>query len=269
VIGPDRDETIDAGHSDHNEASRLSRRSIQMLADILTATPVHSIDEVIAVMTQIEGRLPDSDGVKWFNHLYLSVTIAMRTAVAGTTFNDPTFLTELDVLFGNLYFAAVAAAEQSPAAAPPAWRPLFQARNTPGIARLQFALAGMNAHINRDLPSGIVSAFQALGGTPLTDQSRHDDYDRVNDLLEKVEADVKTEFTTGALAEVDALAGPLDDITAMWSIRAARATAWTNGQVLWTLEAVPSLRDQFFDRLDSLTGFAGRGLLRPRGAGVL
>jgi Family of unknown function (DUF5995) len=41
-------------------------------------------------------------------------------------------------------------------------KPLLCARRNGGIARLQFALAGMNAHINRDLPQGIVQVFEAL-----------------------------------------------------------------------------------------------------------
>ena len=39
------------------------------------------------------------------------------------------------------------------------------------------------------------------------------------------------------------------------------AAAWTHAEVLWTLRAAPHLRDAFFSRLDSFTGFAGRGLL--------
>jgi len=31
---------------------------------------------------------------------------------------------------------------------------------------LQFALAGMNAHINRDLPAAIVATYGELGGVP-------------------------------------------------------------------------------------------------------
>jgi hypothetical protein len=39
--------------------------------------------------------------------------------------------------------------------------------------------------------------------------------------------------------------------------------AWTNGEVLWHLRAAPFLRREFLTRLDSRTGFAGRGLLLP------
>jgi hypothetical protein len=63
---------------------------------------------------------------------------------------------------------------------------------------------------------------------------------------------------------VDSVAGDVDDVVAMWKVRAARETAWTNAEVLWALRTSPVLRDGFFGRLDSFTGFAGRGLLvRP------
>ncbi len=235
-----------------------------MLTDIV-ATPAQTIDDVIAKMTGIDGRLADADGLKWFNRLYLQVTLSVRAEVGGAAFEDKPFLTALDVVFANLYFAAVSRAEARPATPPKAWRPLFDTRNTSGIARLQFALAGMNAHINRDLPEALVRAFRQLGDTPLANAPRRRDFDRVNDLLERVEEAAKHDFTIGIVGDIDRLAGRLDDVKAMWSVREARATAWTNAEVLWTLQDVPLLRDRYFDRLDRLTGFAGKGLLVPIG----
>ena len=177
------------------------------LIQILSRAPVQSIDEAIAIMMAIDESLPDSDGVKWFNRLYLRVTVSVGAAVSGARFNDAAFLTKLDVVFANLYFSALAASSAGIGAAPSAWRPLLQARNTPGIARIQFALAGMNAHINRDLPDGIVQSFLALGGDPIADHLREQDFDSVNDILERVEEEVKTEFTVGVVGVVDRLGG--------------------------------------------------------------
>jgi hypothetical protein len=85
------------------------------------------------------------------------------TEVAETTilslppaFRDARFMSELDVVFANMYFAAIAAGDVDPSRAPSAWRPLLRVPRNCGIPRLQFAPAGMNAHINRDLPQGIV-----------------------------------------------------------------------------------------------------------------
>jgi hypothetical protein len=230
---------------------------------------VSSIDEVLSIMTAIDSRLPDSDGVKWFNRLYLQVTRSVRQAVSGPAFRDARFMAELDVVFANQYFAAIAVGEADVSRAPSAWRPLLRSRATAGIARLQFALAGMNAHINRDLPQGIVQVFEALGGDPTSDQARRHDFDSVNDLLERVEAEVKAEFSVGVIGVVDDLAGKADDVAAMWKVRAARHAAWTNAEVLWTLRRTPRIAGAFLDRLDGLTGLAGKGLLVPVSAGLV
>jgi Family of unknown function (DUF5995) len=88
----------------------------------------------------------------------------------------------------------------------------------------------------------------------------------MNDLLERVEQQVKTEFSVGAIEVIDRLGGPVDDAVAMWNVRAARSMAWTNAQVLWGLGDLPFLRDRFFGQLDSLVGMSGRGLLLPLGS---
>jgi hypothetical protein len=121
----------------------------------------------------------------------------------------------------------------------------------------------MNAHINRDLPAGIVAAYQQLGGAPTARGIRYADFQQVNGLLESVESEVKGEFATGLIGKIDGIAAPIDDQVAMWNVRAARDTAWTNAEVLWTLQSAPALRQDYFDRLDRFTGFASRGLLVP------
>ena len=230
---------------------------------ILGAAPVHSIADAVGMMQAIDATLPDDDGVKWFNRLYLRVTVSVGDAVLNARFNDPAFLKQLDIEFANLYFAALAAAHVDIASAPSAWRPLLQSRSARGVARIQYALAGMNAHINRDLPEGVVRSFMALGGDPITDTLREQDFNSVNDILERVEQQVKVEFATGIVDTIDRLGGPVDDAVAMWNVRAARTAAWTNAQVLWGLRHIPHLRGRFFDRLDGLVGMTGRAILRP------
>jgi hypothetical protein len=77
---------------------------------------------------------------------------------------------------------------------------------------------------------------------------------------------VKAQFLTGWVRTVDRLLHPfgrLDDVVAIWDIRAARGAAWTNGEALWALRDSPSLRDDFVRTLDRTVGLAGRGLLVP------
>ena len=51
------------------------------LALILEAAPVRSVEEAIGLMTRIDALLPDGDGVKWFNRLYLRVTENVAAAL--------------------------------------------------------------------------------------------------------------------------------------------------------------------------------------------
>ena len=239
------------------------------LVQILARTPVQSVADAILVMQAIDDTLPDDDGIKWFNRLYLRVTVNVGQSVTTMRFNDAAFLTTLDVVFANQYFAALRAALSDIDSAPSAWRPLLRTRHASGIARIQFALAGMNAHINRDLPDGVVQSFVALGGDPLTDTNRQQDFNRVNDILERVEDEIKPEFAVGFVGKLDRLGGEVDDAVAMWKVRAAREAAWTNAQVLWGLRGLPALRDRFFAKLDSLVGLTGQGLLVCRDPAAL
>ena len=233
-----------------------------MTLDIQHGHRAQTIPEVVAMMTALDQELPPNDGVRWFNHLYLEVTRAVGQAVTADTYTDRAFLERLDVIFANLYFDALAAGSLDAGSAPAAWRPLFECRNRAGILPIQFALAGMNAHINRDLPQGIVSTYLLTGGAPVVRDTRYDDFQRVNDLLEAVESQIKVVYSTRIVGLVDVAAGTTDDALAMFNVRAAREAAWTNAEVLWTLRATPRLSANFFSRLDSFTGFAGRGLLK-------
>jgi uncharacterized protein DUF5995 len=60
-----------------------------MLTDILQPAPVSSIDDVLSIMTAIDSRLPDSDGLKWFNRLYMQVTRSIKEAVNPRRFETP------------------------------------------------------------------------------------------------------------------------------------------------------------------------------------
>jgi len=226
------------------------------------AAPADPIAAVIARMQAIAAGLPAADGVARFNHLYLEVTQAVDGQVATTGFADPAFLSALDVTFAGLYFAAVdaAAAGQAPSRA---WAPLFEARGRPGIAPIQFALAGMNAHINHDLPVALVKTFEALRSSPDPNGPVHADYERVNATIGAVERRVKAEYATGLAGVADAVLGHLDDVVAMWSIEEARNAAWQHCELLWAVRDDPPLYAAALDTLGGLCGLASRGLLVP------
>jgi hypothetical protein len=236
-----------------------------MLAPILDRTPVTRIEDVLARMQEIDAALPRTDGVACFNRLYLAVTTRVIQAEGQGGFHDPAFLTALDVAFGNLYFSALKANEIAAPDTPRAWRPLFAARERPDVAPIQFALAGMNAHINRDLAPGLVQTFAAMGLEPSQSSVEWLDYQKVNGLLADTEATIKRDYFTPLLSELDRAFDGVDDVVAMWSVAEARRAAWTNAEALWRLREHPRLQADYLSVLDGMVGFASRGLLVPTG----
>ena|SRR5688500_1767735 len=230
------------------------------LEDVLRAPPAARIEGVVERMLAIEAALPPADGVACFNRLYRAVTEAVQQTTAAD-FADARFVRWLDVAFANLYFRALAAFVLGRGRVPHAWLPLFRARSEPGIAPLQFALAGMNAHINRDLPVALIQTCTAREVAPRHGSAQHADFGRVDRLLEEVEARVKHEYAVGLVGVADEALGRLDDVLAIWKVSQARQAAWVHAETLWHLRGLPLAGARHLAILDRTVGFAGRGLL--------
>jgi hypothetical protein len=225
-------------------------------------TPPQSIADVLQTMQTIQGTCVDGDGLKWFNGLYLDVTQAVKARVAAGGFNDPAWLAELDVQFATLYFGAMAAGLLAGGAAG-CWQALFDRRNQTAIARIQFALAGVNAHINHDLPSAIVATCQATGTVPEHGGTHYNDYKAVNPTLDGLIEAAKQTLHVRLLGDALPEVSHLEDTIAAWGVAAAREAAWNNAELLWHLRDFPPLAAGFKDTLDGLTTVAGKALLVP------
>ncbi len=221
-----------------------------------------TVAEVKKRLETFDKQLPDTDGVKWFNKLYLEVTQQVAQAAPTLKQEAPGFLEALDVFFGNRYFDAFDAAEKR-SYPYHAWKPLFKARGNRDIAPIQFALAGMNAHINHDLAIGVCDTCESRDATP--GEPEHHDYDSVNGLIGKVEKQMKTWMMTGLLKELDLAFNPVDDIVAVWNVERARDAAWIRAQVIWSLRDSEILKSSYEAMNDRAVGFAGGALLTPVG----
>jgi hypothetical protein len=219
-----------------------------------------TIAAVIARMETVDAALPRKDGVAIFNRLYLQVTRAVDTAATGTEFENRPFLDRLDVVFAGLYFEAEATIN-SGASSPQAWRPLIETR-AQAREPIQFALAGMTAHINHDLPIAVVTTCEAFGLAPDDDSAVHRDYQRVDGLLATVEGEVAAWFDTGLIADIeDVTPKATDEALAMWSLVAARDVAWEHAKLLWGLRDAGLLRDTYLDVLARTTELAASAML--------
>ena len=221
--------------------------------------PVASVTGAIARMEAIGAALPAADGLACFNGMYLDVTRQVNSRLSQGFFADPAFMTQLDVTFANLYFAAADTAS-TPSAVPLAWRPLVARRAVAGIEPVQFALAGMNAHINHDLPLAMVSTCTALATAP--DAAPHyADYQKVDQLLDAAEQSVRQSFENAAELAVDRHAEAVASLIATWTINSARDMAWNNCLLLWAVRDDPVARGLFLDTLAASTALASQMLL--------
>lgn len=231
------------------------------LLQIATAAAPASIADVVTVMQSIDGLLPDNDGLKWFNKLYLMVTQKIDGQSPQSAWENPAWLTRLDVVFAGFYFAAIVGALTQNADTASSWDALFEARNRAGIDRIQFALAGMNAHINHDLALALLQTDDEMHLTPALQSPEHNDYQRVNALL-KAELPVALQFlATGIVGELAQDTGKIGRLLAIWDIHVARDLAWNFADHLRSLAGVA--RAVALDAQDKLTGVIGRSLLLP------
>ncbi|WP_405559701.1 DUF5995 family protein [Streptomyces canus] len=215
------------------------------------------LDAVVSRMRALEEDLPDRDGVAVFNRVYLAVTEAVDRCVDSGRFPDARAAITLDVRFAERYLAAVdaVARERRP---PACWRPLFQFRRHPGVRPLQFALAGINAHIGHDLALAVVDTCRSLDCEPADVE---DEFDRVGDLLVSLEERIREDLMPGP--DLLQIADPLTHLLGSWSLERAREATWTAARALWALRGLPDVAEEFTGRLDTAVGFAGRMLLTP------
>lgn len=234
-----------------------------VLTQLRDVSSVSTIDDVMQVMQGLDNVLPATDGVKWFNLLYLYVTRAIHSAPPAGGWHDQHWVTQLDITFAQLFFTALANSYTAQAAVPSAWTALFEVRYRQDIQRVQFALAGMNAHINHDLPLAVVQTCEALQFTPARGTPQYADFEAVNGIIDDTEPKALAFLATGIAGAVAQDLNAVGRIFSNWSIDVARDTAWTNAELLWHVRDLPAVRDDLLLVMDRMTGFAGRGLLVP------
>lgn len=228
----------------------------QILAAV-QAVP-QSLDDVIGTMQTIDAICSEGDGLTWFNRLYLGITQAVKARKYSGGFEDGAWMAALDVQFAQLYFGALRSA-LSGGVAPRCWTVLLERRNWTALARIQCALAGVNAHINHDLPFAILRT----GSAPVHGDVHYNDYTALNSTLcERVDS-AKTELHVRLLGDLLPPVSQLEDTIAAFNVSAAREAAWNHAEIFWGLRTLPSLYARAADTLDGMTAVIGKALLVP------
>jgi hypothetical protein len=235
----------------------VSAEDAALYGVVSRAAPV-TIGDVIATMQQIDGLLADDDGLKWFNRLYLMVTEQVDLQPPAGGWQDEAWVLGLDVVFAGFYFRAVASALQGDAAVPSSWQALMEARRKP-VDRIQFALAGMNAHINHDLALALLATDAQMGVISANSGPQHADYEAVNTLLNTVMPRALTMLAADVLGMLAQDTGKVGRLLAFWDMCKARELAWDFAVHLRGLQGV--VRLVALNAQDQMTGVVGRAIL--------
>jgi hypothetical protein len=216
---------------------------------------------VLARMRCVDDGLPLGDGVAVFTRVYVAVTDEVERRLAAGDFADREAAGELAVRFAGRFLAAVA--DDAAGRRPPAcWRPLLRLRSHPGIRPLQFALAGINAHVGHDLA---LAVLDTCGATGRGLSALEPDFDRVGEVLTAIEAEVRELLMPGP--DLLEAADPLTHLVGSWSLARARDAAWAAARLLWALRGTDDAYDECVTRLDAGVGLVGKLLLTPTRAG--
>jgi hypothetical protein len=239
------------------------------LLSIVRGTP-DSIADVIATLHAIDAILPDSDGLKWFNWLYLQVTEAVGASVGQGQLSDTAWLADLDVRFASLYFSALErwlSREGSPGespegpAAPHCWAVMFRRRNDVMLARIQFALAGINAHIDHDLALAIIATCESFGIAPSHDSPQYRDFTALNATLDSLIETAKKTLHVRLLGDALPDVSRLEDVVGGWDVAASREAAWVSAESLWFVRHESLLLANQEVLLDLVTAAASEAIL--------
>jgi hypothetical protein len=207
------------------------------------------------------GSNPLSD----FNKLYRTITENVLHRLETNRFRDPVFLAELDVQFADRYFDALRFWTATSEECPQVWGVIFRRIRGPQVRALPSAVAGVNAHINFDLPFALVRTFEKLGIEPVDDSDQHHDYLQINDIFAKAIPGLRREYLDRVQLIIDTMNGDLDDWWQGEMVEYTRNVAWRNAQKVWLVrhDAAGVARER--DRLDELSALLGRLLLSKLG----
>ena len=244
----------------------------QEMSDLLQTHP----DDVPAVVDQLTklqdvlGRVPPLLGENPlcdFNKLYLTITESVLERLYAGKFADPSFLSRLDVEFAARYFDALrawAGPDASPHC-PRVWAGLFQRIPGPDCRPLPSACAGVNAHINFDLPFALVTTFDHLGTDPIDDSIQHHDYLQINEIFAAAIPGLRRGYLDKWQLLIDTMNGRLDDWWQGEAVDYTRNVAWRNAQKLWGIRHDMSATDSERAHLDRIAADLGKLLLSPLG----
>lgn len=220
--------------------------------------PATTIGEVIGRLDEmLRWARAQGSRLGYFAALYREVTRRVKARIEEGFFEDGQRMERLDVAFANRYFDAF---EQSRAGYTPtrSWQFAFEASLRWWPIVLQHLLLGMNAHINLDL--GIAAARTCPGEAI---RGLEEDFRKINEILVSMIDEVENRLAEvwPLLRILDHVAGRTEETVLGFSLRGARALAWTVAMDLAALDQ-PAQESRIAE-LDRVVAALGEGILHP------
>jgi hypothetical protein len=240
------------------------------ITEVVCGTP-RDVAEVVAQLGDLHVLLnkvtpEDSENpVAAFNHLYLTITSTILDHLHQGAFHDPEFLNLLDVEFAKRYFNALRLWGQSAPDTPQSWRVLFRQLRNLGIRSLPAAVAGVNAHVNYDLPFALIATWTQLGSGPSV-VAQHQDYRHINEVFFEKIPELRRGYLSTWQLVIDRMNGPVDDFLQDRAVELCRDLAWREAERLWAVRDDPRALRRADASLDRHTALIGWALLSPFGA---
>lgn len=193
---------------------------------------------------------PDATG--YFPALYSRVTERIAHSIAAGRFEDGERMDDFATTFAGYYTRAF----RREIPRPRCWQASWDVAGDDRLLIVQHLLLGINAHVNHDLPQAVVEVASRTGD--LAGAQR--DFDAVNDVL--------ADASVGILRDLDRVSRWANEIAALgggrlfdFSLRVARARAWSAAEQLWALD--PDDRPGYVAELDGLVSVLAYLVTRP------
>jgi len=244
----------------------LQQDIVSLLADHPADVPA-VVDHLTKLQDVLE-RLPplmESNPLADFNKLYLAITTSILDRLCSGGFTSPEFLSRLDVEFAARYFDALRLWTEASPGTPMAWAVLFRRARGRDARPLPSAAAGVNAHINFDLPFALVTTFAYLESEPIDGSTQHRDYLQINEIFDDAIPDLRRGFLDTWQLFIDALNGDIDDWLQGELVEYTRDVAWLNAVRIWQVRHDAQACERERERLDRNATAIGRLLLSPLG----
>jgi len=224
--------------------------------------PVTTIPEFLTRLGQIKAAINDpNDGVSIFNDLYTVITDRVYQGTQTGFFGDPTYITALDVAFANRYLDALRDHDAGKHTPDP-WGALIQKRADGAVQSVQFAAAGVSAHINYDLPHAVLEVWGGPSGPGPDNTIQHDTYQKVDKIFSEEMEKLRHQFENTNEKQWDK--GRLEKLLNLVGdvlVDATRDVAWDEATHLWNFRHFGPVDNALMKALEIAYGKIGRGLL--------